>query len=346
MSESRLAARPARFHKALPEVEDIGLRELNLGGTLNCTSSTPLPAYSELGPYPQDDNNAPAEATETIVEPNSTRLTVDLAMPPPADPFTRKGCLLIQLDCVIFTHCQPYIGRAFNYTESRYKWIAAMREAGHVTFQVPFNLFLSATARPSGYPCAILCAWGSIQLFLRNAYDSPSAFILYKIMGILELAVLPGFLYLFSCWCTKKSTGRHISLMVALWSIALFIISLVSIRTASDIPMDDIRKAYDNYSLISGAIAVISASLCYKLPPDLPRSTEWLSEAESYIVIYHLVEASGWPRPVQYEDLPSCEYILYSLERALIGAKIRLLILCWSGSCFGGICTDLEGRRD
>ncbi|KAI0843978.1 hypothetical protein F5Y00DRAFT_219611 [Daldinia vernicosa] len=204
---------------AAPETLEIELQELDQDGRLAQTPEFTSPPYSEVDPHPEANLNALIAET---FQPIPARPVANPAAPPPVYPLTQKEyrelrrkirhkvgyrllpfviifCFLIQLDYEFFTREQPYLEQVLGFTEQQYKGIALTREIGHIIFQVPSNLFLSTTFRPADYLCGVLVAWGIAQWISYFANSLLEAHFFYLTLGMLESAILPGFLYLLSC---------------------------------------------------------------------------------------------------------------------------------------------------
>ncbi|KAI0116697.1 hypothetical protein F4814DRAFT_447700 [Daldinia grandis] len=185
--------------QAAPDILEIELQELNQDGTLIQTPHVTLPLYSEIDFYPEANLNPLVEAS---AQPIPARPVVNPATPPPAYPLNQGEyqrlrreirrkvgyrllpfviifCFLIQLDYLLFIHEQPYFEQVLGFTESQYKGVALTREIIHLIWQVPSNLFLSILPRPMEYLCAVLFAWGVIQLYLQYVNSVIEAHVFY-----------------------------------------------------------------------------------------------------------------------------------------------------------------------
>ncbi|KAN0097393.1 Major facilitator superfamily domain containing protein [Tylopilus felleus] len=164
---------------------------------------------------------------------------------------------------------------------------------GYILMQVPSNMFLNHTGRPSIYLPGCMVVWGIISVLTGNSTTTTytSALLTRFFIGLVEAAFFPGALFLLSKWQAIHALSlatyrrRELGTRTAMLSCGIVISNAFGSLIASAIldSMDGVLgyAAWRWLFYIEGTLTVIVALSAIFVLPDFPSSpSPWLTPQE------------------------------------------------------------------
>jgi MFS family permease len=161
---------------------------------------------------------------------------------------------------------------------------------GYIVMQVPGNMFLHWSERPSVViPCCML-AWGTISVLTGITTNYTGIVIARFFLGFAEAPFFPGIIFLVSKWYKRD----ELALRIALVSCGSFLSSAFGSLLASAIlhGMQDKlgQAAWRWLFFIEGGVTILVAICAMFILPDFPHNTKWITPEERALAISRLTE--------------------------------------------------------
>ncbi|KAL8280508.1 hypothetical protein RQP46_007156 [Phenoliferia psychrophenolica] len=98
-------------------------------------------------------------------------------------------------------------------TGSQYPTLLSLLYVGYILMQVPSNMLIQYTGRPSIYlPCCMVI-WGTISCLTGVTHNYVGALMTRFFLGFVEAAFFPGAIFLLSKWYTRKELGLRTAIL-------------------------------------------------------------------------------------------------------------------------------------
>ncbi|KAK4050528.1 hypothetical protein OIO90_004995 [Microbotryomycetes sp. JL221] len=152
--------------------------------------------------------------------------------------------------------------------------ILSILYVSYMLMQVPSNIIVQKTGKPSLYLPACTMAWGAISIMMILAKDFTGAVLVRFFLGFVEAAFFPGALFLLSSWYTKTELGVRNTFLYcgSLISNAFGPMMAAGILGNMDGKLG--RPAWEWLFVIEGSLTCFFAIVAAFQLPDLPHNTK------------------------------------------------------------------------
>ncbi|KAM0751874.1 MFS general substrate transporter [Meredithblackwellia eburnea MCA 4105] len=177
---------------------------------------------------------------------------------------------------------------------NEYPTLLSILYVGYILMQVPSNMLLQKTGRPSLYLPVCVIIWGGISALTAVTHNFVGALLTRFFLGFVEAAFFPGAVYLLSRWYTKKELGLRTAI--------LFCGSLISNSFGPAMAagilgtMEGKRgiRAWRWLFIIEGSLTMFIAFIAMAMLPDFPEnSRRGFSDAELTLAQLRMAEDVG-----------------------------------------------------
>ncbi|KAJ3484028.1 hypothetical protein NLI96_g5907 [Meripilus lineatus] len=184
-----------------------------------------------------------------------------------------------------------------HLTDIQYSTVLAILYVSFVPAQIPSNLYLNRTPRPSLYIPACVVTWGLVSCLTGLVNDYAGLLAARIFLGIPEAAFNPGTMYLLSRWYTRR-VSDPLSSQIASTDLEVGIgYQELAFRSA---------LLYSGFLLSNAFGSLMAAGILsgmegkrgirawrWCLLPDYPHNTVWLTPAERRLAQVRLAEDVG-----------------------------------------------------
>ncbi|EFI27695.1 tartrate transporter [Coprinopsis cinerea okayama7 len=165
---------------------------------------------------------------------------------------------------------------------------------GYFIMQVPSNIYLNHSGRPSIYLPSCMVIWGGISMATGLVTNYFGVLCARFLLGFVEAAFYPGALFMISRWYKRSELSQRMALL----SCGSLISNAFGALIASGILelMDGVMglNAWRWLFFVEGGLTVLVAIGSIFILPDFPETTTgWLTPEEKDLAIQRMVEDSG-----------------------------------------------------
>ncbi|KAH8698005.1 MFS transporter [Talaromyces proteolyticus] len=206
---------------------------------------------------------------------------------------------------------------------NQYQTAVSSLFVGYLLVQVPSNLFLNKLGKPAIYLPTAMTVWGIISTATAGVQSYGGLIAVRFSLGFVEAAFFPGCLYYLSAWYTRRELGLRTAILYCGSLVSGAFSSLIAAGITGH--MDDRcgLRAWRWLFIIEGAITVVVAAISALVLPNLPRTTDWLSEEEKRLAAWRLEEDIGEDDWVDSEH----QTLLHGVKMALADMKTWILVI-------------------
>jgi MFS family permease len=210
-----------------------------------------------------------------------------------------------------------------DLSSTQYQTTVSILFVGYIFMQIPSNLLLNKTGRPSLYLPTCMIIWGIISGATGATQNFGGLVACRFFLGFIEAAYFPGCLFYLSSWYTRKELGFRTAVLYSGSLISGAFGGLVTAGITSNMDGTKGLRAWRWVFIIEGVITVVIACTAFFIIPDMPRTTKWLTEEERQLATYRLIEDVG------EDDWTSSESqsFFHGLKLALLDIKTWILMI-------------------
>ncbi|KAG2338758.1 MFS general substrate transporter [Suillus weaverae] len=213
----------------------------------------------------------------------------------------RKLDLRMSIIIVIFT--LNYIDRS-NVSNARlqgfeqdlhlqgqqYATILSILFVGYIITQVPANMFLYWSGKPSIFLPACMLVWGAISALTGITKNYAGAVLARFFLGFAEGPFYPGSLFLISQWYKRDELALRVTLVSCGIPISNAFGSLIASGILQGMQGKLGQAAWRWLFYVEGSVTMFVAICAMFILPDFPHNTRWLTPEERALAISRLVE--------------------------------------------------------
>ncbi|KAI0347084.1 MFS general substrate transporter [Trametopsis cervina] len=180
---------------------------------------------------------------------------------------------------------------------------------GYISMQIPSNMFLHHTGRPSLYLPACMAVWGLLTVAMGFTTNFLGAVTSRFLLGVVEASFFPGALFLISKWYKHSELGFRTALLFSGNLISNAFGSLIASAILDSMHGVLGQSAWRWLFHVEGFLTVLVAIWAAVILPDFPETAKpgWLTEKEIRLARTRMQEDSDETRQVQtdeYEPVP------------------------------------------
>lgn len=149
---------------------------------------------------------------------------------------------------------------------------------GYFLFEVPANLIMEKVGARK-WMARIMFTWGLVSVAMMFVKSPLSFYTLRFLLGVAEAGFFPGVMLYLTYWVPAKHRARVLSRFLAVTAI----LGLAGNPLGSVLlKLDDLQglQGWQWLFLIEGIPSVLLAFVVWKLLPDSPRQSRWLTDDE------------------------------------------------------------------
>ncbi|KIP07682.1 hypothetical protein PHLGIDRAFT_19109 [Phlebiopsis gigantea 11061_1 CR5-6] len=181
-----------------------------------------------------------------------------------------------------------------HLVRQQFPTILSILYVGYILMQIPSNMLLNYTGRPSIYlPCCMMI-WGTISCLTGVTTNFVGALLTRFFLGFVEAAFFPGALFLLSKWYTRRELGVRTALLSCGSLISNAFGSLIASGILDGMQGKLGHSAWRWLFYIEGALTIFAAVCAIFILPDFPATSHtWLSPLEVKLAERRMEEDVG-----------------------------------------------------
>ncbi|KAK1958882.1 major facilitator superfamily transporter [Colletotrichum sublineola] len=158
-----------------------------------------------------------------------------------------------------------------NLTDTQFATAVAVLVPGYVAAQIPSNMILPYV-RPSLYlPCCAL-VWSGVSASMAGVKDYNGLVACRVVLGLCEAPLLPGAIYLMSCWYTRKEIALRTAILYTGLVLAMASSGLIATGVYEGLEGSRDMAGWQWLFIVLALAGSCCALLALVLLPDYPHS--------------------------------------------------------------------------
>ncbi|GAA5973309.1 hypothetical protein JCM11641_003066 [Rhodosporidiobolus odoratus] len=161
-----------------------------------------------------------------------------------------------------------------NLKGREYDTLLSILYVGYILMQVPSNMIVQYTGRPSVYLPTCVAIWGTISILTGITHNFVGALLTRFFLGFVEAAFFPGALMVLASWYRKEELGQRITLLYCGSLISNSFGPLIAAGILGGMDGKLGHPAWRWLFFIEGALTVFFALVAIPILPDFPHNTK------------------------------------------------------------------------
>ncbi|GAA5891734.1 hypothetical protein JCM5296_001847 [Sporobolomyces johnsonii] len=251
-----------------------------------------------------------------------------------------------------------------------YSTLLSILYVGYILMQIPSNMLVQYTGRPSLWLPSCILVWGALSVVMGATHNFVGGLLSRFFLGFVEAAFFPGAILLLSNWYTKTELGLRITLLYcgSLISNAFGPLIAYGILETMDGKLG--VQAWRWLFYIEGSITMFIALIAIFVLPDFPKNSRGFSAEEKHLAQQRMTEDIGVKDETKVSSfkaltLVMTDYKLWLMALSLTSMTIGLsfnqffpqlaqslgyaqqysLLLCAPPFAFAAICAFFVSRH-
>lgn len=164
---------------------------------------------------------------------------------------------------------------------------------GYILCQIPSNMFLNYSGKPSLYLPFCMIIWGVISCLTGITNDFVGALLTRFFLGFVEAAFFPGALFLLSKWYKREELGLRTTILYCGNLSSNAFGNLIASGVLSNMQGTLGHAAWRWLFYIEGSLTVVVAIAMIFILPDFPSTSTFLSPEERRLAELRMEEDAG-----------------------------------------------------
>ncbi|GAA6041295.1 hypothetical protein JCM8097_001322 [Rhodosporidiobolus ruineniae] len=215
-----------------------------------------------------------------------------------------------------------------NLKGREYDTLLSILYVGYILMQIPSNMIVQYTGRPSIWLPTCVAIWGAISACTGATTNFVGALLSRFFLGFVEAAFFPGALMVLAAWYKKTELGQRFTLLYCGSLISNAFGPLIAAGILGGMEGKLGHPAWRWLFYIEGAITVFFALLAIPILPDFPHNSRGFSKAELELAQLRMTEDVG----VKDETNVST---MQALKLALTDYKVWVMALSLTSMTIG-----------
>ncbi|KAK3663318.1 hypothetical protein LTR22_005976 [Elasticomyces elasticus] len=170
-----------------------------------------------------------------------------------------------------------------NLKGDQYQLGLSILFVGYVLMQVPSNLLLNVSGRPSWYIGFFVIAWGLVSLLTSQVKTAGDIIACRFILGLVEAPFFAGILFYLSKWYTKGELNLRMSIFYAGSLLSGAFGSLIAAGILHGLAGKQGLSAWQWLYIIEGSITMAIGVVIVFVLPDFPHTWKLLSPEMKHV---------------------------------------------------------------
>ncbi|KAK2466178.1 hypothetical protein APHAL10511_001820 [Amanita phalloides] len=172
--------------------------------------------------------------------------------------------------------------------------ILSIMYIGYLIMQIPSNIFLNYSGRPSAYLPTCMMLWGAVSVCTGLVTNYHQVFFARFLLGFMEAAFFPGALFLISKWYKRNELSTRMAILTCGSIISNAFGSLFASLILH------VADGWGGYAawrwlfFLEGGLTMVVAFASIYILPDFPETpSNWLSLPEQRLAQRRMVDDAG-----------------------------------------------------
>ncbi|BGP18977.1 hypothetical protein JCM10213v2_007057 [Rhodosporidiobolus nylandii] len=180
-----------------------------------------------------------------------------------------------------------------NLKGREYDTLLSILYVGYILMQIPSNMIVQRTGRPSIYIPVCVALWGTISVLTGVTHDFVGALLTRFFLGFVEAAFFPGALMVLANWYTKKELGVRFTLLYTGSLISNAFGPLIAAGILGGMEGKLGHPAWRWLFYIEGALTIFFALVAIPILPDFPHNSRGFTKEELELAQLRMTEDVG-----------------------------------------------------
>ncbi|BGP29393.1 hypothetical protein JCM10296v2_001132 [Rhodotorula toruloides] len=178
-------------------------------------------------------------------------------------------------------------------TGQQFPTVLSILYVGYILTQVPSNVIVQKTGRPSLWLPFCMFIWGGLSVATGAAKNFGQVLAIRILLGVAESAFFPGALMTLASWYTKRELGQRITLLYCGSLISNAFGPLIAAGILGRMEGAGGVRAWRWLFYIEGAITMAVAVISVFILPDFPHNSRGFSAEEKELAQLRMTEDVG-----------------------------------------------------
>ncbi|GAA6006173.1 hypothetical protein JCM10207_000550 [Rhodosporidiobolus poonsookiae] len=180
-----------------------------------------------------------------------------------------------------------------NLQGREYDSLLSVLYVGYILMQVPSNMLVQYTGRPSIYLPTCVAIWGTISVLTGITHNFVGALLTRFFLGFVEAAFFPGALMVLAAWYKKEELGLRFTMLYCGSLISNAFGPLIAAGILGGMEGKLGHPAWRWLFYIEGALTIFFALLAIPILPDFPHNSRGFTKAELELAQLRMTEDVG-----------------------------------------------------
>ncbi|BGP53480.1 hypothetical protein JCM8202v2_001039 [Rhodotorula sphaerocarpa] len=164
---------------------------------------------------------------------------------------------------------------------------------GYISLQIPSNMFIQYSGRPSLFLPACIFIWGGISAATGAVKSFAPAVVIRLLLGVAECPFFAGALLMLSSWYTKRELGKRITLLYCGSLVSNAFGPLIAAGILGTMEGKAGVRAWQWLFYIEGSLTMFMAIVAMLVLPDFPHNSRHFSKTELELAQLRMTEDAG-----------------------------------------------------
>ncbi|GAA5908892.1 uncharacterized protein JCM6883_004205 [Sporobolomyces salmoneus] len=251
-----------------------------------------------------------------------------------------------------------------------YPTLLSILYVGYILMQIPSNMLVQYSGRPSLFLPGAIVIWGVISLATAFVKNFGQAVVVRFFLGFVEAAFFPGAILVLSSWYRRNELGLRITILYCGSLISNAFGPLIAYGILETMEGAKGMRAWHWLFIIEGALTCFVGVITAFILPDFPHNSRGFSATEKHLAETRMTEDTGMKDETKVSTFQAlkmalCDYKLWVMALSLTSMTVGLsfnqffpqltaslgyakqfsLLLCAPPFAFAAICAFFVSRH-
>lgn len=253
---------------------------------------------------------------------------------------------------------------------TEYSTLLSILYCGYILMQLPSNMLVQYTGRPSIFLPTCIVIWGAISVATGFTHNFREALVTRFFLGFVEASFFPGAILLLSNWYRRNELGLRITILYCGSLISNAFGPLIAYGILETMEGKGGLRAWQWLFTIEGCLTIVVGLLAVVVLPDFPKNSRGFSAQEKHLAETRMTEDTGMKDETKVSTwsalkMAMSDYKLWVMALSLTSMTIGLsfnqffpqltaslgyakqysLLLCAPPFAFAAICAFFVSRH-
>ncbi|GAA6015803.1 hypothetical protein JCM8202_001124 [Rhodotorula sphaerocarpa] len=178
-------------------------------------------------------------------------------------------------------------------SDAQFDVLLSILYVGYISLQIPSNMFIQYSGRPSLFLPACIFIWGGISAATGAVKSFAPAVVIRLLLGVAECPFFAGALLMLSSWYTKRELGKRITLLYCGSLVSNAFGPLIAAGILGTMEGKAGVRAWQWLFYIEGSLTMFMAIVAMLVLPDFPHNSRHFSKTELELAQLRMTEDAG-----------------------------------------------------